>query len=431
MELQSKKLDSANAQIQATITQEVLNANIDKIAKDLSSQVSIAGFRKGKTPISAIKKHYGSKLVQDAESQALRDLLDSGLKEMDIARDTLIGEPKISKFDKKDQLIEVEIKIAMRPTVELADYKSLVKPVQIPSVSAKDVTDRIKEIAQAQAELVDIDKKRAVKSGDSVTIDFKGLIDGVAFDGGEAKDFVLEIGSGKLIAGFEDAIIGMKIDEERTIDVSFPEDYNSEHLAGKDAQFEIKLHKIQVKAKVELDDELAKKLLPTEEGADLSLLKTKVKEQLEGEAKQKLYNETLKPELLETIVTTYDMDLPEFVVEQEIDMALNNKAAQLSEDELQELKEDSKKIQSLRDELRADAQRSVKATFIIDALAKAESVTVGEQEVMQTIYYEAMQNGQDPKVTYEQYQKSGYLPAIQMSMVEDRVLTKLLDGVSA
>ncbi len=427
MQTTFKKLDSANAQIKALITKDTLEANIEKIAKDLSRQVNIAGFRKGKTPVSAVKKHYGSKLVQDAESQALRDLLDDGLKQMKIDSSSLIGEPHIAQYDKKDQDIEVEIRVAMKPSIDLGNYQELVKPAVKPTITDEDVTKRIEQIASSKASLVDISKPRAVESGDSVTIDFKGFLDGEPFAGGEASEFVLEIGSNQFIPGFEDSVIGMKIGESKSIDVTFPQEYGSADLAGKDVKFDVKLHKIQVKEDVKIDDKLAKSLLTDEDDATVAKLEAKVKEQLESEELTKLYNESLKPELLESIVDKYSVDLPEFVVEQEIDVALNNKARELSEDELTKLKEDSEKIKQMRDELRAEAERSVKATFIIDALAKAEDVSIGEQEVMQTIYYEAMQSGQDPQKSYEQYKESGYLPAIQMSMVEDRVLTKLLD----
>ncbi len=146
------------------------------------------------------------------------------------------------------------------------------------------------------------------------------------------------------------------------------------------------------------------------------------------EALSKLYNEDLKPKLLENLVDSLTFDLPEFVVEQEIDMAVNKTAGQMSEDEIKELRENADKLTELRETFRDDASRSVRATFIIDSLAQAHGVKVEEQEIMQTIYYEAMQMGQDPKKAYDQYKNAGYLPAIQMSMVEDRVLTSMLNA---
>ena len=427
MEIKVNKINSANAEINAAITRNTIDANLEKIAGQLAKTANVPGFRKGKVPLSAVKKQYGERLEQDAEAEALRELLNKGLEMMEIANDMLIGEPQIMKFDKTDDLIDVMVKIAMRPAIELGDYAALVDAFEKPAVSDEEVMKRIEELAQAQAPYVDVEEDRALVSGDTAVIDFEGFLDGEAFEGGKAEDFSLRLGSGQFIPGFEDQVIGMKKGEEKTIDVTFPENYGSEKLAGKPTQFKVKVNAIQTKGEVAIDDELAKKMLPGDEEATLDVLKEKVKEQIENEELSKLYNDELKPALLEKFVEAFNFDLPDFVVDQEMDMALNKKARELSEEELNELKESEEKVKELRETFREDACRSVKATFIIDALAKAEGIEVPEQEVMQTIYFEAMQMGQDPAQAYEHYKNAGYLPAIQMSMVEDKLLSKLLN----
>lgn len=428
MELKTKKIDGANAEITATIAQSDIDANLERIAKQLSKDAKIDGFRKGKVPVSAVKKQYGEKLVQDAESEELRKVLDNGLKDLGVANDALIGEPQITKFDKTDDKIEVAVTIALRPEINLEGYADIVPETKKPKITAKAVTDRIQELAQAQAPFVTIEEDRALVEGDTALLNFEGSIDGELFEGGAAEDFALTLGSAQFIPGFEDQVIGMKKDEEKVIKVTFPENYGGEKLAGKDAEFKVKINAIQEKEKVRMDAALAKKMLPGEEDATMDMLKEKVQEQLESEELGKLYNDELKPQLLEAFVQKFNFDLPSFVVEQEIDMALNKKAQTMSEDEINELKGNEDKIKELREEFRDEAARSVKATFIIDALAKAENISVEENEVMQTIYYEAMQMGQDPSAVYENYKKSGYLPAIQMAMVEDKVLKKLIDA---
>jgi len=432
MEMSTNKINAANAEISATVTASDLDKHFDNMAKELSKQANIPGFRKGKVPVNAVKKQYGERLMQDAESQAVREALNEGLNALSVAADALIGEPQFSKFDKKeDGTIEMTIKVAMRPEIDLGDYQAHVPEVKAPKISAKAVTDRIQEIAKAQAPFVDVEEDRPVEEGDTAVIDFEGFLDGEAFEGGKAEEFPLNIGSGQFIPGFEEQIIGMKAGDEKMIDVTFPESYGSDKLAGKPAQFKVKLHKIQTKEKVRMDAKLAKQLLPGEEEPTMDMVKEQVQKQLENEERSKLFNEKLKPELLEAFVAAYSFDLPEFVVEQEMDMALNNKAREMSEEEITALREDQEKVKELRETFRDDATRSVKATFIIDALAKAEGVNVNEQEVMQTIYFEAMQTGQDPQAVYSHYQESGYLPAIQMAMVEDKVLSGLLNAKTA
>lgn len=428
MEIKTNKINSANAQIDAKISKEIIDKNVDKVAKELSKTASVQGFRKGKVPAAVVKKQFGDRLVQDAESEALRDVLNQGLKELDVAVSSLIGEPMITKFDKSDDKIEVNIKVAMRPQINLDTYADMVEVFDKPVVSDEEIDDRLQKIADAQGKFVDVKEARAAQMGDSAVIDFEGSIDGELFEGGAAKEFALVLGSGQFIPGFEDQVVGMNVGEERVIKVKFPENYGSEKLSGKDADFKVTLHKLQEKTKVAVDDALAAKLLAGQDDKSLDNLKSQIRSQLEHEALMKLYNEELKPALLEKLVANLEFDLPEFVVDQEIDVSVNRKASSMSEDEIKELKEDTSKVEALRESVRDDAQRSVKATFIIDALAKEQDVKVDEAEVMQTIYYEAMQMGQDPKEAYEYYKKAGYLPAIQMSMVEDRVLTKILNS---
>ncbi len=429
MELNVNKIDSANAVITAKIEASEVEAKIEKIAKQLSKTANVQGFRKGKVPVAIIKKMYGEKLVQDAEGEALREVLNSGLKELGVENSQLIGEPSITKFDKDESgNIEVEVKVAIKPEIELGDYKNLIEEFEKPTVSDEEVEKELQKIAEEHAELVELPKNRVAKEGHVVNIDFEGFLDGEPFEGGKAEGYDLKLGSKQFIPGFEEQLLGMKKGEEKTIKVTFPEGYGSDKLAGKETEFKIKLNAIKDKGEVKIDDELAKKLLPGQEDATLEKLKEQLKTQMENEALTKFYNEGKKSELLEKLVESIEFDLPEFVVEQEIDLLVNNAARDMKEEEIKELQENPEKLKEFREQFREDAIKSVKATFIVDALAKAEGIEVSEQEVMQTIYLEALQSGQDPQKVYEQYQKSGYLPAVQMAMVEDKVLTSLLNS---
>ena len=428
MEFNANRVDDANAVITSTISAETVEKNIDKVAKQAAKTMDIQGFRKGKVPVAVVKQRYAEKLREDAEGEALRAVLTDALKELEIANDDLVGEPAISKFDKKDDgSIDIEIKVACRPAVELGDYKALVPAVELKEVDAKEIDSRIEDMAKQSAPLEKIKRKRMVRDGDFAVIDFEGFVDGVAFEGGKAEKYALEIGSGSFIPGFEEQIIGMKYEEEKDVNVTFPAEYQSKDLAGKEAVFKVVLHEIQEKAAPELNDEFAAKMLPGEEGATLETLKEKIEEQMKNEAKGAYYREELKPAYLDKLVSELNFALPSSIVDQEVNFALNNKVRGMSEDEIKELQEDASKVESMRDELKEDAEKSVKATFIVDALAKAEGVEVNDQEVTQVIYYEAMQMGQNPQDVLKQYEEAGYLPAIKMSMIEDKVITKLLD----
>jgi trigger factor len=428
MEFNAKKVDEANAVISATIAKETIDINLDKVAKQAAKTMDIQGFRKGKVPVAVVKQRYADKLTEDAEGEALRAVLANGLKELNIANEDLVGEPSISKFDKKeDGSIDIEVSVACKPAVDLGDYKSLLPEVEDKAVDAKEIDTKLEELATQSAPLTKISRKRMVKDQDHALIDFEGFVDGVAFEGGKAEKYALHVGSGSFIPGFEEQVIGMKYEEQKDITVTFPAEYQSKDLAGKEAVFKVTLHEIQEKKAAELNDEFAAKMLQGEENATLDMLKEKLEEQMKAEAKNKYYREELKPAYLETLVEKVNFALPSTVVDQEINQALNNKVRSLSEDEIKALQEDAAKVEEMREELRADAESSVKATFIVDALAKAESVEVSDQEVSQVLYYEAMQMGQNPQDVLKQYQDAGYLPAIKMSMIEEKVITKLLD----
>jgi trigger factor len=420
------KVDDANVIVSGTIENSAVEENINKMAVQAGKEMKVDGFRKGKVPAHVVKQMHGDKLAQDAEGEVLRELIDAGMKEAGINPADMLGQPTFKKYDKKDSGIDVEVEISTRPVFEAEGHMDVLPAFERPAAADKEIQEKLDEIASQQAPYEKIKRKRMVRDGDMTVIDFEGFVDGVAFDGGKAEKFSLKIGSGQFIPGFEEQIIGMKYDEEKTVTVTFPEEYQSADLAGKEAEFKVKLHEIQEQVPAELNDELAKKLLQGEENATLEMLTERVKTQIESTEISKLYNEDLKPKLVEALVAKFDFALPNNIVEQEIDAKINAKAQQMSEEELNTFKDNTDKVEALREELRADAEASVKATFIVDALAKKEEVNVDDQEVSQAIYYEAMMSGQDPQEVIKYYQDNNLLPAVKMGMIEDKLFGKML-----
>lgn len=426
MKVTVNRLDEANVLVSGTIEKSVVEANIERLAAKAGKEMKVDGFRKGKVPSHIVKKLHGDKLIQDAEADALRDLIDAGIKEAKINASDVLGQPTFKKYDKTDSGIEVEVEISTRPVFKAEGHMDVVPAFDKPTASDEEVDAKLTEIAAQQAPFEKIKRKRMVKDGDMTLIDFEGFVDDVAFDGGKAEKFNLKIGSGQFIPGFEEQIIGMKYEEEKTVTVTFPAEYQSADLAGKEAQFKVTLHEIQEQVTPELDDELAKKLLQGEENATLDMLKEKLNDQIVSEKTAKLFNEELKPKLIEALVAKFDFALPNNIVDQEVDAKINEKARTMSEDELNGYKENPQKVDALRDEVRDDAAASVKATFIVDALAKAEKVKVEDQEVSQAIYYEAMMSGQDPQQVIKYYQENNLLAAVKMGMIEDKLFGKML-----
>jgi len=419
------KVDDANIIVSGTLDAAAIDANVEKLARQAAKEVKVDGFRAGKVPVAVVKQMHGDKLAQDAEGEALRELIDAGIAEAGINAADMLGQPSFKKYEKTDAGIEVEVEVSTRPEFDLDGYMDVVPAFEKPKAEDKEVEAKLQEMAKEQAPFEKIKRKRMVKDGDMTLIDFEGFVDGVAFDGGKAEKFQLKIGSGSFIPGFEEQIIGMKYEEQKDVVVTFPEEYQSKDLAGKEATFKVTLHEIQEQAEAEINEALAQKLL-NDEKATLAELKEKVVAQIETGALSKVYNEDLKPKMVEALVAKFDIALPNNIVDQEIDAKINAKAQEMSKEELATYKDNEAKINELRDSVRADAVDSVKATFIVDALAKKEEITVDDQEVSQAIYYEAMMSGQDAQQVIKYYQENNLLPAVKMGMIEDKLFGKML-----
>lgn len=426
--LKVNRIDSANATAQATIPADTLNEKLDKVTKAASKNLKLDGFRKGKVPAVAIRQRYGKQLEEDAQRECVQDLLQDILKELNVEAAMLLGDPRITKFDKYNDGITLEIEVSLLPVITLNAVESCVPEVKIPEVKEEEIAERLEEIASARAPLVTIeDSRRKLKDGEFAKINFEGFVGGKAFEGGKAEGYLLKIGSKSFIEGFEEQLIGMKKDEEREINVTFPENYQVQDLAGKPAVFKVKLLEIQTKGKIEIDDNFVKTLFPDDKDASVESLRTKVKEQLQEEKKRALYNGELKEKLINNLNANIVFDLPKSIVDQEMDLLLRNAFVSLPKEEQEKLAADKDAMHAKREEQREDAQKSVRITLLIDAIAKRDNIQILDNEVINTIYYEAMAMRQDPKTMFEYYKNNNLIPAVKMAMLEDRVLTALLD----
>lgn len=428
MEIKIKALDSVNTLASTTISADAIKSSVEKLAKKAAKTMKVDGFRQGHVPVAVVLKRYEKELTNDAEQDVLRDVVEEAIKQAGKKNDDLIGEPIVSKFDRKDDKIDVELTVSFKPSVDVSGYESLIPEFSNPRVLKKDIDEKKTELLKMIAPLEKVESKRGLKVGDFAKFDFEGFVDGVAFEGGKAENYVLEIGSNQFIPGFEDGMVGIKAGGEKDIEVKFPENYGAAHLAGKDAVFKVKLHEIQErKIPEKLDEEMLKTILPNEEKPTEELLEERIKEQIRQEKIYKLINEELKPKFAEAAVEKFKFDVPKNIVEQEIDMQFRNAWSSFTPDDMKKFREDKDALAKKRDEYRKDAENSVRLTFIIDELARVRGVKVSDQEVVQAIYFEAYRSGQDPKAHLEMYRNQGMLPAIKMSMIEEKLFSELFN----
>jgi len=424
-----EKIDSANSIVKATIKNQDLESKKEKVARKIAKDANIPGFRKGnlkpkalERKVKAVKKLYAADIEREAINEIIKEVLDEGIKQL--GANEILGEPEIVKFDKKDNEIEVEIKVYTKPEINIGDdYKECVPEVEIPEVSEDEINKELEAIAKAEA-TTKVSDKEVVEKGDIAVIDFVGYVDGEEMKNGKGEAFPLELGSGTFVPGFEEQIEGMKVGESKRIKVTFPENYVKE-LAGKEAEFDVTLQEIQEKVPAEINDDLAKKYLG-DENANVEKLKEYIKTNIQNRKKAEVFAPK-KEEILECLVKKYEIDLPEGIVEKEIDVMVNNEASKLTPAEIKELQENPEKLKEFREKFREEAKDRVKLTFIIDEIAKKENVNVSDEELSQVIFYEAIMQGQNPQDVIKYYQENNLLPVLKMNLIEEKLLNKLLE----
>ena len=419
-----EKINSANLLIKDKIGADIISAKRTKIAQKISQSVKIDGFRKGKVPLKVIESRYKEQITQDSQNEALNDSISANLKAENIAQSSIIGSAIFDKFEIKDGEIEFEAKLGIMPTFSVDGLESNAPNLNLKKIDKKAIDERLAIFAKNSGDLVEVD--RAVESGDIANIDFDGFIDGEAFAGGSAKGFELEIGSKSFIDGFEDGLIGLKKGDEKSLNLTFPKDY-AEHLAGKKAEFKVKINAIKKRESAPINDDLAKKVLSNNAEAKLEDLEAFIKTQLENEAKNEAFNEA-KPALVENLLKNIAFDLPSNIIEQEMDIIFRNALQSLKEDELKALQENKDKAKEKRESYRDDAQKSVRLTFIVDSYAKAHKIQVNDNELYQMLYYEAMMRGQNPQELAQFYEKNNMFPTIKMTILENKVLNHILEA---
>ncbi|WP_104753415.1 trigger factor [Helicobacter salomonis] len=427
MDLETKRLDGANARIHAKPSMQDFEEKSKKIAQKIAKSTKLDGFRKGKVPLDIVRQRYQGHIEQESQKELLDSVLRAGVEALELAPQEMIGNPAILKFSREDTHFEIELGIGLRPTIDLSGVEACIPSFSVEEITQAQVQERLDLLAKERSTFSDAPEGSAVSKGHGVVVDFEGLLDNQPFEGNRAQNFALIVGEGRLIEGFEKELVGMKVGDEKYFSVHFPKDYANTTLADKEVSFRVKLHQIQVRKIPEIDEEFVKAVLNQEKEPTLELLQQRIKDQLFLEAKTKLYNQELKERLIDNLDNALSFDLPSTIVEQEMDLSLRQSLQGMPAEEIKRLQENPAKVQKKRESFRENALKSVKVTFIIDALAKQEKIEVQDNEVFQTLYYEAMATNQNPQQFIEHYQKNNMLPAVKMAMVEDRVLTFLLD----
>ncbi|KIL20616.1 trigger factor [Bacillus sp. FSL K6-3312] len=379
MSVKWEKQEGNEGILTVEVDAETFNKALDDAFKKVVKQVSIPGFRKGKVPRGLFEQRFG---VESLYQDALDILLPVEYpKAIDEAGIEPVDRPEIDveKIEKGESLI-FTAKVTVKPEVKLGDYKGLNVEKDDATVTDEDVQEELKGMQNRQAELV-VKEEGAIENGDTVVLDFEGFVDGEAFEGGKAENYSLEVGSNSFIPGFEEQLVGLETGAEKDVEVTFPEEYHAEDLAGKPAVFKVKIHEIKAKELPALDDEFAKDV--DEEVETLAELTEKTKKRLE-EAKENEAEGKLREELVEKASENAEADIPQAMVDTELDRMMKEFEQRLQMQGMNlELyfQFSGQDENALKEQMKEDAAKRVKSNLTLEAIAAAENLQVSDEEV--------------------------------------------------
>ena len=378
MNCKVEKTKNANeVKIEITIEAEKFENAIKKVYFQNAKYFNIPGFRKGKAPQAIVEKYYGKEIFyEDAFNDIASEEYEKAVEENKLE---VVSRPKIDIVTmEKGQDVVFTAVVSTKPEVELGKYKGIeIEKIEY-NVEDSDVESNLKQMQEKNARVTSVETP--VENGNIALIDFEGFVDGKAFEGGKGENYSLEIGSGSFIPGFEDQVIGMKIDDEKDVNVKFPEDYFSKDLAGKDATFKVKVHEIKKKELPELDDEFAKDV---SEFDTLEELKNSIKQRLINENAQKAKYEK-EDAVMKVVTSEMKADIPEGMVEVEIDNMVKDMEKRMSYQGLkleQYLKMLNKTEADFRKEFEPQAIEAIKSRLALEAIIKNEKIEASEREV--------------------------------------------------
>ena len=380
MTVSFEKTSDTKGTLSFSIDQETIKTGLDKAFNKVKANISVPGFRKGKISRQMFNKMYGEEaLFEEALNAVLPTAYDAAVKEAGIEP---VAQPKIdvAKMEKGSDW-ELTAEVVVKPTVSLGDYKDLTVEVEATKeVSDEEVETRLTNSQNNLAELVV--KETAAENGDTVVIDFVGSVDGVEFEGGKGSNHSLELGSGQFIPGFEEQLVGTKAGETVEVKVTFPENYQAEDLAGKEALFVTTVNEVKAKELPELDDELAKDI--DEEVETLDELKAKFRKELE-ESKAEAYNDAVETAAIEAAVANAEIkEIPEEMIHEEVHRAMNEFLGGMQQQGISPemyFQITGPSEDDLHKQYEADADKRVRTNLVIEAIAAAENFTTSDEEV--------------------------------------------------
>ncbi len=420
MNVTIEDISSVKKKLSFEVAPETVNSEIEKAYQKIAKTANVKGFRPGKAPRSVLEKYYSAQMEEQVLGRLINDSYFKALVEHRIAA---IADPEIVESSplQKDQVFTYQAHVEIKPEVEIKDYTGLTLQKEKFEEDPSVVDARLEEMAAGGAQLQDVDREVAQK-GDTVTLDFEGYVDGVAFEGGKAEGHQLELGSGSFIPGFEEQLEGVKKCEEKDIEVSFPEEYGNKELAGKPAVFKIKLHEIKEKVSPELDDEFAKGF-----GLEsLQELREKLGENYRTQEQNRIDGD-LREKLVATLIERNPMEVPETMVASQLDYMLGNISNRLKQQGMS-LEMMGMNAESFKQMYRETAVSQVKGSLVMEGVARQEEIKADLSEVDGKLEEIAKMSNAPLDAVKKHYASPEARQGLMAQMVEEKVMQFLLDN---
>ncbi|AKI54325.1 trigger factor [Listeria monocytogenes] len=365
------------------IEQEKVKEGLDRAFVKVRKTLNVPGFRKGKVPRQIFNQRFGEEaLFQDALDILLPEVYSAAIDEAGIDP---VDTPQVNiESMEKGETWVLTAEVTVKPEVKLGDYKGLEVEKRETELTTEELEAELKQLQERQAELV-VKEDAPAENGDTVILDFEGFKDGVAFEGGQAENHSLELGSGQFIPGFEEKLVGLKAGDEADIELTFPEEYHAEDLAGQPVVFKVKLHEIKTKEVPAIDDELAKDI--DEEVETLDELKEKISKRLQ-EAKEESVAQAKQEDVIAKAVENAEVDIPHAMVHHEADHLMNHFAQDLQAQGLTpELyyQFTGQTEEAMHAQMEKDAEKRVKMNLVLEAIAEAENIEPTEEAIDEEI----------------------------------------------
>jgi trigger factor len=420
MDVNVEQLGPVKKKINVAIPPEKVAEEIASTYHKLKQTVKIRGFRPGKVPQDLLKKYYKDEVEGEVISRLIQGSYPEALKQLQIVP---VSQPVVENGvleEGKEFLYSASFEV--KPKIELKEYLNLPVEKETFEVTQKDVENRLAMIRESHASLKEIEEDRPITTGDFIVADIEGTIQEKPFEGGDVKDYLLEVGSDSYLPGLSQKLIGLRKDTSEEILLAIPEDYRQRDLAGKEVRLKIKIKGLKEKVLPALDDSFARDL---GENQGFESFKNKLKNDLEKEEKRRIES-LVRNNIVDQLIEKNPLEVPTFMVERQIEfmMADTQRALLAQGSSLEQL---GVPLENIKESYRKDAEKQVKCSLFVEVIAKNESIAVSDEEVEEKIKEIAVSNNQDVAKVRAFYRKEGLWEGLKVKLLEQKTLDFLLE----